>query len=102
MRSIVTPITLASVVGLIVGFLSVMALLPGPPREGIEIRQAEYGDRWPFAMQQVRLRCEGAGAVILTLRGKEYAANGMAGARSASIHAGWETSNIDIGPHICR
>jgi hypothetical protein len=62
MRSIVTPITLASVVGLIVGFLSVMALLPGPPREGIEIRQEEYGDRWPFAMQQVRLRCEGAGA----------------------------------------
>jgi hypothetical protein len=102
MRSIVTPITLASVVGLTVGFLSVMALLPGPPREGIEIRQAEYGDRWPFAMQQVRLRCEGAGAVILTVRGKDYAVNGMAGARYASIQPVWKSTNIDIGPIISR
>ena len=68
MRRIVNPVTLASIVGLIFGFLSVMALLPGHPRDGIEIRKTEYGDRWPFAIQQGRLRCEGAGAIILTVR----------------------------------
>ena len=52
MRLILNPVTLASVVGLICGFLSVMALLPGHPRDSIEIRKTEYGDRWPFAIQQ--------------------------------------------------
>jgi hypothetical protein len=53
-----------------------MALVPEQGRHGVEIRQAEYGDRWPFAIEQGRLRCEGAGAVILTVRRKEYAVNG--------------------------
>jgi hypothetical protein len=103
MRSVVYPITLASIVGLTVGFLSVMALFPEPSREGIEIRQAEYGDRWPFAIQQGRLRCEGAGAVILTARGEDYAVNGMASARYASIQPVRKNDpNIDIGPIISR
>ena len=80
MRRILNPVTLATIVGLIFGFLSVMALIPAHPRDGIEIRKTEYGDRWPFAIQQGRLRCEAAGA-ILTVREKDYAINGMASTR---------------------
>src|SRR5262245_11879607 len=90
MRLILNPISLASVVGLMFGFLSVMALLPGHPRDSIEIRKTEYGDRWPFAIQQGRLRCEGAGAVILTVQGKDYAVNGMASTRYASMQPVWK------------
>jgi hypothetical protein len=105
MQSVVNPITLASVVGLLVGFLSVMALIQEPSREGIEIRQAEYGDHWPFAIRQGRLRCEGAGAVILAAQGKDYAVNGMAGTRYAAIQPIRKNTSdpkIDIGPIISR
>ncbi len=105
MRLVINPVTLASIVGLILGFLSVMALFPDPPRAGIEIRQAEYGDRWPFAIGQGRLRCEGPGAIVLTARGKDYAVNGMAAARYGSIQPVRKSGNdpnIDIGPIISR
>jgi hypothetical protein len=78
---------------------------PPTPREGIEIRQAEYGDHWPFAIQRGRLRCEGTGAVILTAQGKDYAVNRMAGTRYASIQPVRKSTNdpkIDIGPIISR
>ena len=104
MRSLY-PLTLASLLGLVVGFLFVTALLPEPSREGIEISQAEYGDQWPFAIQQGRLRCEGAGAVILTSRGKDYGVNGIAGRRYASIKPVRKSTgdpSIDIGPIISR
>ena len=104
MRSLY-PLTLASLLGLVVGFLSVTGLLPEPSREGIEISQAEYGDQWPFAIQQGRLRCEGAGAVILTSRGKDYGVNGIAGRRYASIKPVRKSTgdpSIDIGPIISR
>jgi hypothetical protein len=104
MRSLV-PVILASIVGLVVGFISVLALLSSPLRKGIEISQAEYGERWPFAIQQGRLRCEGAGAVVLTVRGKDYAVNGMAAKRYGSIQSVRKSTNdpnIDIGPIISR
>ena len=105
MRFLVYPLTLASLLGLVVGFLSVTALLPEPSREGIEISQAEYGDQWPFAIQQGRLRCEGTGAVIFTARGKDYGVNGMAGQRYASITPVRKSTgdpSIDIGFIISR
>jgi Protein of unknown function (DUF2511) len=79
-------------------------LLPEQARNGVEIRQAEYGDRWPFAIQQGQLRCEGAGAVILTVRGKDYAVNGMASTRYASMQPVWKSTNdpADVGPIISR
>jgi hypothetical protein len=52
MRPLFYPLTLASLFGLVVGFLFVTALLPEPSPEGIEISQAEYGDQWPFSIQQ--------------------------------------------------
>ena len=106
MRSLVYPVTLASLLGLVVGFLSVTAVLPEPPQEGIEINQAEYGDQWPFAIQQGRLRCEGTGAVIFTARGKDFGVNGMAGRRYASVEPVRKKSNgdrsFDIGSIISR
>ena len=105
MRSLFYPLTLASLFGLVVGFLSVTALLPELSPEGIEISQAEYDDQWPFAIQQGRLRCEGTGAVIFTARGKDYGVNGMAGRRYASIQSVRKSTgdpNFDIGSIIPR
>jgi uncharacterized protein DUF2511 len=105
MPSLIYTLALASLLGLIVGFLSVTAVLPEPPHEGIEISQAEYGDQWPFAIQQGRLRCEGTGAVIFTARGKDYGVNGMAGSRYASIEPVRKSTgdpSINIGSIISR
>ena len=104
MRLILSPAILASVVGLIFGFLSVMALLSGYSPDSIEIRKTEYGDRWPFAIQQGWLRCEGAGAVILTVQGKDYAVNGIASTRYASMAPVWNSMNDpdDVGRIISR
>lgn len=105
MLSISNSVSLASIVGLFVGFLSVTALLPDGSHEGVKISQAEYGDRWPFSIEQGRLRCEEAGAVILTANGKDYAVNGMAGGRYASVQSVLNRtnhSNVDIGPIISR
>jgi hypothetical protein len=79
-----------------------LILLPDSPPEGIEINKSEYAKRWPFAMAQGRLRCEGAGAVILTVRGTDYAVNGMASNRYRPIQAVMTDPKIDIGPIISR
>ena len=62
----------------VLGFVVVWALPRERPQDGIDIRQADYGGRWPFTVPQGRLRCEAAGAVIFTVHGKDYAVNGMA------------------------
>jgi hypothetical protein len=96
------PVTLASVVGLILGFTSGLILLPDPVLEGIKINQSEYGKRWPFATAQGSLRCEGEGAIILTVGGKDYAVNGMASNRYPPIQAATINPHTDIGPIISR
>lgn len=100
MRSTIA-VLVAVVAHFVLGFVVVSALLPEQSREGIEIRQAEYGDRWPFKSPKGWLRCEGMGAVILSVRGKDYAVNGMAGSRYAPMQAVWDPS-IDVGPIISR
>jgi hypothetical protein len=105
MRSFVYPLALASLLGLVVGFLSVTAVLPEPSFEGIEISQAEYGDQWPFAIQQGRLRCEGTGAVILTAGGTDYGLNGMASTRYGSMQPVRKSTgdpSFDLGSIISR
>lgn len=103
MRSII--VVLAAIAHFVLGFVVVWALLPERPQDGIEIRQADYGGRWPFSVPQGRLRCEAAGAVIFTVHGKDYAVNGMAAPRYAPIQAVWKGAddpNIDVGPIIAR
>ena len=105
MPSLVYPLTLASLLGLVAGFVFVAAVLPESSSEGIEISQAEYGDQWPFAIQQGRLRCEGTGAVIFTARGKDYGLNGMASTRYASMQPVRKSTgdpNFDLGSIISR
>jgi hypothetical protein len=101
MRATIVVISVAVVAHFVLGFAVVSALLPEQTRAGIEIRQAEYGDRWPFRTAEGWLRCEGAGAIILNVRGKDYAVNGMAGSRYAPMQAVWDPS-IDVGPIISR
>lgn len=96
---------LAAIGCFVLGFAGVSAMVPERPRDGIDIRQADYGERWPFKMTRGWLRCEGAGAIILNVQGKDYAVNGLASPRYASIQAVWksgEYGDIDAGPIISR
>jgi hypothetical protein len=101
MRSTIVVISVAVVANFVLGFVVVSALLPERTRAGIEIKQAEYAERWPFKTPRGWLRCEGAGAVILTVQGADYAVNGMAGTRYAPMQTVWDPS-IDVGPIISR
>ena len=97
----VTPVALVSVVGLSLGFTAGLILLPDQP--GIEVNQSQYANHWPFEVEQARLRREGKGAVILTLRGTDYAVNGMAASnRYRPIQAVIIDPKIDFGPIISR
>jgi hypothetical protein len=106
MRStICAAVVLAVSANFVLGFVVVSALLPDGPQQGVTIGQAEYGERWPFAVPEGRLRCEGAGAVIFTVHGKDYAVNGMAASRYASIQGVWKSTNdpdIDAGVIISK
>ena len=96
-----TPVILASSVGLTLGFTAGLILLPDQP--GIEVNQSQYLNHWPFEVEQARLRCEGKGAVILNVRGADYALNGMAASiRYRPIQAVTIDPKIDIGPIISR
>lgn len=83
----------ASLGGLALGFAAVVA----DAHQGIEISQIECGKLWPFVLQQGRLRCEdAAGAVILSVGGKDYAVNGMASARYASIQPIYRQNSLQL------
>jgi hypothetical protein len=104
MKSLVASLIVASLGGLALGFAAVVALFPDA-HQGIEISQIEYGKLWPFVMPKGRLRCEDAGAVILSAGGKDYAVNGMASTRYASIQPIYiqnSHSVVDAGPIISR
>jgi hypothetical protein len=98
-------VVLAVIAHFVLGFVVVSALLPEGSQQGVKIGQAEYGQRWPFRVPEGRLRCEGAGAVIFTVHGKDYAVNGMAASRYAPIQGLWKSTNdpnIDAGVIISR
>ena len=59
-------------------------------------------NHWPFEVEQARLRCEGKGAVILTVRGMDYAVNGMAASNRYRPQAVIIDPKIDIRPIIAR
>lgn len=105
MRYGVSALLLAGIGCFMLGFTGISAIVPERPRDGIEIRQAEYGERWPFKMTRGWLRCEGAGAIILNAQGKDYAVNGLASSRYAPIQAvrkSNQVDDIDAGPIISR
>jgi hypothetical protein len=84
MRVLIAAIALL-VLGSIIG--SVVALLLG---------------RSPLKVAQGDLRCEGAGAVIVKVDGKDYAVNGLASPRYPPLQCVWNSANYpdtDIG-HI--
>ena len=54
---------------------------------------------------QGELRCEGAGAVVINVDGKDYAVNGMAGRRYPPIERIWNSAThpeADIGRILSR
>ena len=57
--------------------------------------------RWPFAnMAAGELRCDGGGAVVVRVAGKDYAVNGIASSRYPPIQQVWNSNtypdtNID-------
>ena len=46
-------------------------------------------DRNPLRLEHGELRCEGSGAVVINVNGKNYAVNGMAGPRYPPIQGIW-------------
>ena len=109
MRYGVSDLFLGVIVCFALGFLGISAIDPAidpeRPRDGIEIRKSDYGERWPFKIARGWLRCEGAGAIILSAQGTDYAVNGLASSRYAPIQAVWKSDqadDIDAGPIISR
>lgn len=47
-----------------------------------------------FKLAEGELRCEGAGAVIINVAGKDYAVNGMAGAGYPPIRSIWNAATV--------
>jgi hypothetical protein len=48
----------------------------------------------PFGHEHGEIRCEGAGAVVITINGKDYAVNGMAGRRYPPIQVVWNKTTF--------
>ena len=91
----------AGIACFMLGFAGIAATMPDRP--GLEIQQADYGERWPFKTARGRLRCEGAGAIVLNVEGRDYAVNGLASSRYAPIRAVWNGKQAaDAGPIISR
>jgi hypothetical protein len=96
-------LVLGSLLLAVLSLIVVSALLGAAARGPRD--QPGHGGRWPFEMPHGWLRCEGADAVIITIRGKDYAGNGMASSRYAPIQAAWKGANyldIDVEPIISR
>ena len=92
MRLILIPLLLASVGGLIFGFLSVMALLSGNPADSIEIRKAEYGD--PAAGRKLLFVLDKESGQLL----REFEMDGYsAGAPMTYTHGGKQYIAIAVG-----
>ncbi|BAC88181.1 YebY family protein [Gloeobacter violaceus] len=49
-----------------------------PNNRTLPVSKAEYGERWPLAVQSGALDCPLPGAVVLKADGKTYALNGTA------------------------
>jgi Protein of unknown function (DUF2511) len=88
-----------------------MALLAAcDEASGIEISQAEFGDKWPFTVASGRLECVPPSKVIFHAGGTTYAVNGMASSdkRYREIRPIWKDNpeipgtKINIGPIIDR
>lgn len=71
-----------------------------PTNERI-VRKAEYGEAWPFTMDEGTLACVEGSAVILRAPGGEYALNGRARGlgRWAEPDAIWRTGELMPGDY---
>jgi hypothetical protein len=62
-------------------------------------------ERLPFQPAQGELRCEGSGAIVINVGGKDYAVNGMAGPHYPPIQGLWNKASypeLDIDTLIVR
>lgn len=58
------------------------------PSRGATVTRADFGDRWPFTVDQGVLRCEPPSQVVFSSGGVDYAVNGMA--RGDMRARGWQ------------
>ena len=66
---------------------------------------ASFGGGYSEGAMQGELRCEGAGAVIINVDGKDYAVNGKAGPGYPPIESIWNSTThpeINLGHIISR
>jgi hypothetical protein len=52
------------------------------------------GGEEPLVQEHGELRCEGTGAIVITIDGKDYGVNGMAGARYPPIQVIWNKATV--------
>jgi hypothetical protein len=87
MKYVVEAVALL-ILGTIATIVAVM-LFGRPPR----LAEAESSSP-PSKLAEGELRCEGAGAVIIEVDGKDYAVNGMASPRYPPIQTIWNPATV--------
>ena len=64
-------------VGLTVALLAIDWMLGDSEDVGLVVTKDEYGDKWPFLVDQITLRCKNPGtAAVFEVNGVYYALNG--------------------------
>ncbi len=81
------------------------------PNRSVVVTEKEYGNKWPFTVPSVTLRCvslPGGDGIIVECDGKKYAINGTAQSTYPAVDPIWRDNpdlpgtKINIGPLIER
>jgi hypothetical protein len=78
------------------------------PKKSMRVSRGQFGEQWPFTVEQGVLQGRGWGSVTFKARGEEYAVNGVAKGRGfKDIDAIWANDSEtglkkNIGPIIER
>lgn len=81
-------------------FMGLWRMITPSEATGVTITQAEYGEKWPFTVESVELKCEGSppAALVKAPDGKLYALNGSA--RTSAAANGWEDGRTITKPSV--
>ena len=60
--------------------VALLAVVSGCEEKGVKVTKAEYGEKWPFTVDEGYLDCLGNHEVIFKVGRRQYALSGEAGA----------------------
>ena len=73
---------------------------------GVQVTRAQYGDAWPFTVEQGHVDCVPYQKAVFRTRGRTYALNGLARSKYPEIDPIWRAHpelpglKVNIGPMI--